>query len=195
LKIGLIAFSTGGGTYRLQETDVAQKVIADVDRTADLVIVSFHGGAEGAAAAHVPQGSETFLGEDRGDLRRFCRAAIDAGADIVIGHGPHRLRGMELYLGRLCAYSLGNFSSWATFNLTGPLGITAVLEASLAPNGVLTALALHPVYIEEPGRPRPDPERRAIDIVRTLSKEDFGDALLDASGRWVRAAAPLQAGR
>lgn len=184
LKLAMVGFSTGAGVYRVQEVDVARKVVADLDRTHDLVIVSFHGGAEGTKAAHVPQGPESFYGEDRGNLRELTHAVIDAGADLVLGHGPHLWRGLELYRGRLIAYSMGNFCTWETFNLTGPLGITGVLQVELAPNGVATEISISPVIIEKPGAPRPDPDRKVIPIVRQLSKEDFGDALLDESGRW-----------
>lgn len=186
LRIGLVAFSTGGGVYRVQEIDTAQRVVADLARKHDIVIVSFHGGAEGASAAHVPQGTEMFLGENRGDLRTFSRAVIDAGADLVLGHGPHLLRGMEIYQGRLIAYSLGNFSTWETFSLRGPLGVTGILDVELAPNGVLLKAKLHPGVIKKPGRPQPDPSGQAIKAVRKLSKEDFGDALFDKDGVWVR---------
>jgi poly-gamma-glutamate capsule biosynthesis protein CapA/YwtB (metallophosphatase superfamily) len=186
LKVAMIGFSTGAGVYRIQEFDLARKVVAEVDRNHDLVIVSFHGGAEGSNAAHVPKEPEIFYGEDRGEVRKFARVVIDAGADLVLGHGPHLWRGMELYKERLIAYSMGNFSSWETFNITGPLGTTGVLYAELAPNGVIMKIELAPVILEKPGRPVPDRERRIIPIVRQLSKEDFGDALLDAEGRWVR---------
>ena len=63
------------------------------------MIVLFHAGAEGADRAHVPHGHEHAFGEDRGDLRAFARTAIDAGADVVLGSGPHVLRGLELYRG------------------------------------------------------------------------------------------------
>jgi hypothetical protein len=186
LRVGLVAFSTGGGVYRIQDLEMAAKVVADLDRRHDLVIVSFHGGAEGTSAAHVPNGPEAFYGEDRGDLRKFARTVIDAGADLVVGHGPHLLRGMELYKSRLIAYSLGNFCTWETFSLKAALGITGILKVKLAANGVLLEAALDPLVIGDPGIPRPDPKRQAIDLVRTLSKEDFGDPFLDAEGRWTR---------
>ena len=186
LKIGLVAFSTGGGVYRVQHIDVAKKVVADLDRTHDLVFVSFHGGAEGSKAAHVPKGVEMFLRENRGDLRSFTHGVIDAGADLVLGHGPHLLRGMEIYKGRLIAYSLGNFTSWETFNLSGALGISAVLKTKLATNGVLLSASIDPVVIDKPGIPRIDEDKKAIGILRKLSKEDFGSALFDESGKYSR---------
>ena len=186
LKIALVAFSTGGGVYRVQHVDVAKKLVADLDRSHDLVFVSFHGGAEGSKAAHVPQGVEMFLGENRGNLRSFTHTVIDAGADLVLGHGPHLLRGMEIYKGRLIAYSLGNFTSWETFNLRGALGISAILKVKLATNGVLLSADVDPVIIDKPGIPRHDDKNKALKILRKLSKEDFGSALLDEKGKYQR---------
>jgi poly-gamma-glutamate capsule biosynthesis protein CapA/YwtB (metallophosphatase superfamily) len=186
LKIALVAFSTGGGVYRVQHIDVAQKVVADLDRSHDLVFVSFHGGAEGSKAAHVPQGVEKFLGENRGDLRAFTHGVIDAGADLVLGHGPHLLRGLQIYKGRLIAYSMGNFTSWETFNLSGALGITAILSAKIATNGVVLEAKIDPVVIDKPGIPRIDNDKRAVKILRTLSKEDFGAPVLDETGSYKR---------
>jgi hypothetical protein len=183
----MVAFSTGGGVYRVQDIPTARRVVADLVRTHDLVIVSFHGGAEGSRAIHLPKsGNEIFYGEDRGDVRAFSKAMIDVGADLVLGHGPHVLRAMEVYRGRLIAYSLGNFSAWTGFNLKGPLGLTAILDLTLARNGVLLGAKLHPIAIDQPGVPRPDEQARAIEIVRKLSKADIGRPLFNATGQYIR---------
>lgn len=185
LRIALIAFATGEGPFRIQDLDEAGRIVARADRDHDLVVVSFHGGAEGADKQHVPRRVEYAYGEDRGDVYAFAHAVVDAGADLVLGHGPHVLRGMEVYRGRLIAYSLGNFSSWGGFNLRGPLGISVILHVDLAPNGVVTDALLDPVVLERPGVPTPDPSRRGIEIVRALSRDDFGEPLFDPGGRMV----------
>ena len=96
-------------------------------------MVAFHGGAEGSGAQHVPRGDETFLGEDRGDLRSFARTAVDAGADLVVGSGPHVVRGMEFYKGHLIAYSAGNFVGYGgVFGLAGPTAVSYVLHVRAA---------------------------------------------------------------
>ena len=145
-----------------------------LDQDHDLVLVSFHGGAEGSKALHVPVGGESFYGENRGDLRAFSRAVIDAGADVVIGHGPHVLRGMEVYKGRLVAYSLCNFATYGRFNLSGNLALCAVLEATLDREGRFVAGKVLPTRQVGEGVPMRDEEGAAIDLVRTLSAEDFG---------------------
>ena len=184
LRIALIAFSTGDSRYRVQDVESARGAVAAASRDHDLVLVSFHGGAEGSGATHVPKTVETAFGENRGDVFAFSHALVDAGADLVLGHGPHVLRGMEIYRGRLIAYSLGNFAAWHGFNLRGPLGLSAILNVTLAPNGVITEAEIKPVYLERPGIPSSDPERRAVAIIRDLSLEDFGHTVFDEAGRF-----------
>jgi hypothetical protein len=122
----------------------------------------------------VPRGAEWHLGVRLGDSRAFARAAVDAGADLVLGHGPHVLRGMEVYRGRLIAYSLGNFATYGRFDLDGPMGVSLVLLARLAPDGEFLGGKLVPARQAGAGGPRLDPKRRALRLVRRLSKKDFG---------------------
>lgn len=186
LRIALISFSTGEGPYHVPDIPGAVDAVRNADVSHDLVFVSFHGGAEGASSTRVPRAVERSYGENRGDVYALAHAVVDAGADLVLGHGPHVLRGMEIYKGRLIAYSLGNFSSWNGFNLRGPLGISAVLTVTLAINGVALEADLFPVELVRPGIPTPDASGGAIEAVRRLSQADFGDPMFDASGHWQR---------
>ena len=173
-KIAIIAFATYPGAYNLLDLDAALQAIRQARAESDLVIVSFHGGGEGATRQHVLAGDETFLGEDRGDLRRFTHAAIGAGAGMVIGSGPHVVRGMEIYQGKLIAYSLGNFATYGPFNLSAENGISLILEAHLAPDGSLISGQVYPVKQEKPGGPRLDAAMAILPILRNLSQSDFG---------------------
>lgn len=184
-KIDLIAFATYDSGYNLNDLDAAKAVVADSVAHADIVIVSFHGGAEGPKQQHVPNGIEKFYGENRGDLRTFAHAMIDAGADLVIGHGPHVVRAMEVYGGRLIAYSLGNFATYGGMNLTGVLGIALVLEVHLDGEGKFLDAVAHPVLQRSPGGPRLDKKAQVIPIIRDLSKKDFPSTAvkIDADGK------------
>jgi len=173
-KIDILAFATYPGAYNLLDLDDALQAIRQARSEADLVIVSFHGGAEGATHQHVLAGDEKFLGEDRGDLRRFTHAAVDAGAQLVIGSGPHVVRGMEIYQGKLIAYSLGNFATYGPFNLSGENGISLILEAHLAPDGSFLRGQVYPVRQEKPGGPKLDPAMGILPVLRSLSHADFG---------------------
>lgn len=181
-RIALVAFSTSGGTNDVRDVQTAAALVRGLTAEADLVVVSFHGGAEGADRQHVPPGPEAFLGEDRGDVRRFARAVVDAGADLVLGHGPHVVRGLEVYRGRLVAYSLGNFATYGGFNLAGPNGLSLVLEATLAKDGTFLRGRIHPARQDRPGGPKPDPSGAVIGAVKQLSEEDFGASAVMVGG-------------
>jgi poly-gamma-glutamate capsule biosynthesis protein CapA/YwtB (metallophosphatase superfamily) len=175
-KMALLAFATSDATHDLRDLPAARALVSRLAAEADLVLVSFHGGAEGALAQHVPPGPEEFYGEARGSLRSFAHAMVEAGAALVFGHGPHVVRGMEVYRGRLIAYSLGNFATYGTFNLTGPTALAPVLEVRLGPDGAFRGGRVHPFRQDKPGGPRPDPSGEVIHKLRALSAEDFGDA-------------------
>jgi len=172
-KITVIAFATYPGAYNLLDLENALAAIREARAASEIVIVSFHGGGEGSARQHVLAGDETFLGEDRGDLRRFTHAAIDAGAQLVLGSGPHVVRAMEIYQGKLIAYSLGNFATYGPFNLNGENGMSLILEAHLAPDGTFLSGQVYPVRQPKPGGPRLDPGMSIVPILRNLSRTDF----------------------
>lgn len=173
LRITMVGFHTNPACHWLNDTETAKALVAAVAAESDVVIVSFHGGAEGSKALHVPRGPEVFYGEDRGDLRVFTHAVVDAGADLVLGHGPHVLRGMELYEGRLIAYSLGNFATYGRFNLSGNQGLGAVLDVTLAADGSFAGGRILGTKQVGEGVPEPDPANAAADLVRVLTLEDF----------------------
>jgi Bacterial capsule synthesis protein PGA_cap len=177
-RISIIAFATYPGAYNFLDLDESLQTIRSLKAESELVIVGFHGGAEGATHQHVLEGDELFLGEDRGDLRRFTHAAIDAGADLVLGSGPHVVRAMEIYKGKLIAYSLGNFATYGPFNLNAENGLTLVLEAHLAPDGTFLRGKAYSVKQEKPGGPKMDPERKILPILRSLSVADFKETAI-----------------
>jgi hypothetical protein len=182
--VGLIGFTTYPYAYDLLDIDRSAAVVDSIRPLVDLLLVTFHGGNEGVKALHTGQAAESLGTEPRGDLRRWARAVIDAGADAVIGHGPHVLRGMEFYRGRLIAYSLGNFLTYRGFNLAGPLGITGVLQLEFMGERTLRRARLVPM-IQLPRRgPEPDAQRAAVELVRRLSIEDFGPsaAVISSTG-------------
>ncbi|HCH65596.1 MAG: capsular biosynthesis protein [Deltaproteobacteria bacterium] len=177
VKVGLVAAHSGGCCPNVNRPAEVSRLIAEVDAQVDIVVFSFHGGAEGAKHRHVPGRTEIAWGERRGDVQALARAAVDAGADVVFGHGPHVLRAMEVYRGRLIAYSLGNFCGFRQFGTRGGLGGTSlVLEVGLAENGVLMDAKVHPAALNGEGAPRPDPKGTAIEQLNELSAADFPDS-------------------
>ena len=148
---------------------------AERPREADLVVVAMHAGAEGSGATHVPHGTETFLGENRGDSRRFAHAVIDAGADLVVGSGPHVIRGVERYHGRLIAYSTGNFAGYKNFGTGGTLSLSAILSVRAARRRRLRRRHLdRRCALDGNALPHLDPSDASARLVAQLSREDFG---------------------
>jgi tetratricopeptide (TPR) repeat protein len=174
VKVGMIGFHTSKNSHYVNDHEAAIGLVKALKASHDLVIVSFHGGAEGSKAEHVPDEMEIFYGEQRGHLRAFARAVIGAGADLVLGHGPHVLRGMEVVDGHLVVYSLGNFATYGRFNLTGPLGLSAVLDVTLDHEGRFVAGKILPVKQIGEGVPQKDASGEAIGKFRVLSEADFG---------------------
>ncbi|HEU0335538.1 MAG TPA: CapA family protein [Gaiellaceae bacterium] len=174
LTVALVGFASYPWAQSLTDIPAARRLVKRAAAKADLVVVTFHGGAEGASKQRVVRGTEWFLGENRGNLVAFAHAVVDAGADLVVGHGPHVLRGMEWYRGRLIAYSLGNFAGYKVFSLDGPLSVSGILRLTLRGDGRFESGILVPTHLVGPGVPQLDPGERAHGLVRDLSRLDFG---------------------
>jgi hypothetical protein len=174
VRVAVIGFAPYEWAQSLLDIPAAVRLVREADRKADVVVVTMHAGAEGVDHQHVHPGTEVFLGEDRGDVVAFSHAVVDAGADLVVGHSPHVLRGMEWYKGRLIAYSLGNFSAWHNFALSGVLGVSGILRVTLDDDGSWVKGRLVATRLVDPGIPELDPAEAAHGVVRELSREDFG---------------------
>ncbi|WDZ85730.1 CapA family protein [Micromonospora cathayae] len=174
VKVAVAGFSSYVWSNSLVDIDAAEKVIEKAATMADLVVVQVHMGGEGSEKTRVKPGTEMFLGENRGDPIKFSRAMIDAGADLIVGHGPHVLRGMEFYQGRLIAYSLGNFAGGGnSLSNNGRLGWGGVLKVSLKADGSFVEGSFASTYMNGIGKPVMDPDDRGLGLLKQLSKQDF----------------------
>ncbi len=174
VKYGFVAFGHSTSTLHTYDTLTVQRIIREVRPQVDVLIVSFHGGAEGAKYAHLPYGNETFVGDFRGDSRKFSHMAIDLGADVVFGHGPHVVRAMELYKGHLIAYSLGNFCTPGGINVAGKNGYAPVLEVKInRETGEFIEGKIHSFIQQWRMGPQPDKNNRAASEIRALTRSDI----------------------
>jgi|SRR5579862_8146016 len=176
VKVALLGFAPYRYDQDLLDVNGAKQLVRRAAERSDIVIVFIHAGAEGAAYQHVRPGMETYLGELRGDPLRFAHAVVDAGADVVLGSGPHVLRGMEWYRGRLIAFSLGNFVGYHTLDTSGVLGASAVLRLRLDEDGSFVAGSLVPLRLDASGTPSRDASGDSIGLVSSLSRADFAQA-------------------
>jgi poly-gamma-glutamate capsule biosynthesis protein CapA/YwtB (metallophosphatase superfamily) len=182
-KIAFLGFAPYSTTASLLDLPAARALIKKATRRAQIVVVAIHAGAEGTDAQHVTGEEETYLGEDRGNPEEFAKMAVRAGADLVLGSGPHVLRAMEIYRGRLIAYSMGNFSGFHNFATEGVLGASAVLHVTLDPDGAFRSGRIASVRLVEAGQPVPDPSGEGARIVAQLSREDFGGAAVKVGSK------------
>jgi hypothetical protein len=175
LKVALLAYAVTKDSNMLLDYDFSEQTVRQFADTHDIVIVSFHGGAEGASMMHVPFAEEEYFGEPRGDVALFARRMVDAGADLVLGHGPHVVRGIERYRDRLIAYSLGNFATYYGISVDGAKGLAPILLATLDGEGRFVDGEIVSTVQLRPDGPSIDKQQRAFNLVRGLSIEDFDD--------------------
>jgi hypothetical protein len=172
VRVAFLGFAPYPYDANLLDIPAARALVRAARKRASLVVVIIHAGAEGADQTHTPYGTQYYLGEDRGDARGFAHAVIDAGASIVLGSGPHVIRGIEHYHGRLIAYSLGNFVGYHTLGGGGVLDDSAILRVTLGPRGAVLAGRWFPIRLDD-GLPRIDPSNASVALMRSLSRADF----------------------
>ncbi len=186
IKIALLGFAPWSYDADALDIPAAQALVRQAKEHAQVVIVIEHLGGEGDDYRNVKPGEEYFLGQDRGNSIAFTHGVIDAGADLVMGSGPHVLRGFQWYRGHLIAYSLGNFCGYNTLGLDAYTSISAILHVTLNAKGQFVTGSITPLRLVSPGVPQLDPNRTAVSYINSLSEADFagnGAVRLTAAGK------------
>ncbi|MEP4496205.1 MAG: CapA family protein, partial [Ekhidna sp.] len=187
LKIGFCAFAPNRGTASIHQSEKIKAIIQHLDTLTDIVIASFHAGAEGSKHQHVTRKREYYYGEDRGNVYELAHLMIDNGADVVLGHGPHIVRAMEVYKERIIAYSLGNFLTYGRFNLRGLAGEAPILEVQTDARGKFLKGRIHSFRQSYSHGPRNDSNLSSLKTIQRLSLEDFPEnpVIIDDQGKIV----------
>ena len=180
IRYGFCAFAPFIDMCDIDDFELVDRLISKLrnELRCDLVIVTHHGGAEGSAAYRVTRQSEFGGGCKRGNVYAFSHRCIDAGADFVFGHGPHVVRGMELYKGKLIAYSLGNFCTPYKVNISGRMGYAPILIVEMSVGGEFRGGRI--ISATQPQRTGPKLDNTGIVIreIRNLSQLDFPESKL-----------------
>ncbi len=176
INYGFAAFSPTINTCDINNLDKAKEIVENLKRKSDIVIISFHGGAEGNSNQHVTGNNEYFLDEDRGNVYEFAHTVIEAGADVVFGHGPHVTRAIEVYNKKFIANSLGNFCTFGKFGLQGDLGIAPILKLYVDKQGNFLRGEIIPIKQIKRGIPVFDESYEVISKIRNLTKNDFPES-------------------
>ncbi|MBX7045703.1 MAG: CapA family protein [Ignavibacteria bacterium] len=180
-KIGFAGFAPNWGTCSINDLSSAKELVKDLKKSCDIVVVCFHGGAEGTGAQRVRNETEYYLGEKRGNVVEFAHGVIEAGADLVLGSGPHVARAMELYEGKLIAYSLGNFCTYGKFGLAGALGMAPILKVYLDEKGNFVKGEITSIIQKGKGIPEIDETNKSVQLIAKLTGMDFPDSELRIS--------------
>lgn len=171
--IAFIGFSYWDDHNNMNDLATATQLVQQADEQADMVVISVHAGAEGTDALRVKNRTEYFFSENRGNMVQFSHAMIDAGADLILGHGPHVPRALELHQNKLIAYSLGNFLGYRTLSTVGPLGKSLILQVELNPEGDFLRGRIIPVALDPNGVPYIDDFFESVTLIRQLTAQDF----------------------
>lgn len=155
--------SPGLAAHGKQYSEFLGSRIRALRQQADVVVVTFHWGYESQRIHAAYQQS-------------IGRACIDEGADIVIGHHPHVLQGVEFYHGGVIAYSLGNF----LFTGGSPLVESAVLTITAGAGGVERVECV-PCWVRG-GQPQPSRDGNLISRINGILKHT--GTVLRESGEW-----------
>ncbi|MBP9925333.1 MAG: CapA family protein [Cyclobacteriaceae bacterium] len=178
IRYGFTAFAPNSGCLNINDLPEAKKIVAHLDSLTDIVIVSFHGGAEGPQYQHVPRKHEMFHGEDRGDVYEFSHALIDAGADIIFGHGPHVTRAVEVYKEKFIAYSLGNFCTYGGINVSGINGWSPIIKVYTNNKGNFLKAQIISTIQTARSNVKIDSQKQVLKRIRELTTEDFPECPL-----------------
>lgn len=179
VTIGLAAFAPHRGCVDMNDYDKATMIVRKLKDSCDIVVVSFHGGGEGVSFQHVPRKTEIFYNQNRGNVYEFAHRMIDAGADVILGHGPHVVRAMELYRNKIIAYSLGNFCTYGKFNLKGSNANAPLLKLAIGKNGDFLSGQIISGKQYGEGGPIPDEKEKSAFIqIKYLTQTDFPETKL-----------------
>jgi len=177
-KIGFVAFSINSVTLNAYDTTYAKEIINKLNDSCDIVIVSMHLGAEGSMNRHLTNQEEIFLGEKRGYPVAFAKFAIDNGADLILGHGPHVLRAVEVYKNKFIAYSLGNFFTYGRFNINDYRGRGVIINIKIDRDGNFIYGKIFSTIQTKSGKLLLDKNNYAINDILQLTNRDIKNSNL-----------------
>ncbi len=178
IRYAFCAFAPNENTVSIKNIDSAKILVAALKKQVDIVIVSFHGGGEGPKFEHVTRKTEIFFNENRGNVYAFSHGVIDAGADVVLGHGPHVTRAVEVYKNKFIAYSLGNFCTYGMFSLKGPNGFAPLLKLKINSKGDFLYADVISVKQDKINRLTLDNDYTAFKKMQSLTQADFPESNL-----------------
>jgi hypothetical protein len=171
--VAILGFYTGSDSPDARDFAAVRRYVTRAVKDFGVVIVTMHLGAEGAKAQRTKNANELFVGGNRGNPVAFAKAALDAGATAVIGHGPHVLRAGEWRDSSLVLYSLGNLVNYGTFGLGEPMNHGAVACMNIDGPRSVSAAHIESTIQIAPGVVLADESGGSAALIDSLSRLDF----------------------
>ncbi len=170
VRIGVLGLSSTKPWNTILDYGFIKREVTKLRETNDIVVVVFHAGAEGADKTLVTGETEYMGSENRGNVQLLAYTAIDAGADLVLGSGPHVLRKVEWYKDRLIAYSMGNFVGGGRLVTRGLLGTSGIVSVAFNADHQPVSYTVDSVVLSPSGVPRVDPSGAGKSLIEKLSQ-------------------------
>jgi len=186
VDVAFLSFGHNAWTTKITDIEKVKELVADAAAKYPIVVVFFHGGAEGSTKTRVTKATEYYIGENRGNVYAFAHAAIDSGADLVLGSGPHVIRGIEKYNDRFIAYSAGNFMTTEGMGSSGILGKAAIFNITTDQHGAFKNLSILSTTGQTKNAVSFDPTNEMMNKIIELTKQDFGQTIsADTAGNII----------
>ncbi|MGL6022020.1 MAG: CapA family protein [Chitinophagaceae bacterium] len=185
IRYGIVGVAPNVGAININDYKTIKQIVQYLDSVSDIVIVSFHGGAEGEKHNRVTLKYEFFFGENRGNVYELAHYCIDWGADVVFGHGPHVPRAIELYKDRIIAYSLGNFCTPFRMSLSGSARYAPIIKANVNKEGKFFSGEIISALQYKGIGPKIDTTHKAAKEIKRLTQLDFpkGNLFISIDGK------------
>lgn len=172
--VAFLGFYTSAESPDARDLRAVRRHVARARARWPLVVVTTHMGGEGVRAQRTRDATEIFLGRiNRGNPVAFARTAIEAGASVVFGHGPHVMRAGEWHGDRIAFHSLGNLVTYGPFSNGEPSNRGALACVALGRDGGVREAALRSTQQLAPGVVVADTRHRAAMLVDSLGRLDF----------------------
>lgn len=200
LKVGVIALAHYAVYNNVLDIEATAKLVAQVRSMSDIVVLFYQIGGEGDSHALLGNEDVVFLGEQRGNARKFAAAMVKAGASALIGHGPHLVRAAECIEGVPVLHSIGNFVSSGGLSVNSLANVTVFTELLFDEGGRFKAVRLTPATFDKNRLPMIDQSGRALNLINWFNRQatktlsgfeplNFPgyEAQTDAFRKWFRA--------
>lgn len=171
LKVGVIALAHYPMYNNVLEIEATARLVAEVRSKSDLVVLFYQLGGEGDRHALLGNDDVVFLGEQRGNARKFAAAMVKAGAGALIGHGPHLVRAAECIAGVPVLHSIGNFVSTGGLSINSLANVTVFTELLFDASGQFKAVRLTPATFDKSRLPMIDASGRALHLINWFNRQ------------------------